>query len=203
MRFGAFLDAYVSQFADTSRDSFGLKSPHRCVSSSRVQMFALVAQNLRHRRSNQSQLSVNLPHCSQQLRENVTHNALRKIKGCNARSVNKVHVERAARQNRENFARNSSVADANFARKRRQTHNFFDTKHTTDTIKHNADVVSLSQRRRPKFGCAQHQKRNRFAKCLQSIRKFSNGKFCTNSAPGARFCNAKRCSDSSESFSHV
>ena len=28
----------------------------------------------------------------------------------------KMHVERAARQNRENFARNSSVADANFAR---------------------------------------------------------------------------------------
>ena len=91
----------------------------------------------------------------------------------------------------------------NFARVRRQTHNFFDTKHATDPSKHSADVVSLSQRRRPKFGCAQHQKRNRFASCLQPIRKFSNGNFCTNSAPRARFCNAKRCTDSSESFSHV
>ena len=108
--------------------------------------------------------------------------------------------QRTARQNRENFARNSSVADANFARERRQTHNFFDTKHATDPSKHSADVVSLSQRRRPKFGCAQHQKRNRFASCLQPIRNFSNGKICTNSAPSARFCNAKRCTDSSESF---
>ena len=120
-----------------------------------------------------------------------------------ARSVYKMHVERAARQYCENFARNSSVADANFARVRRQTHNFFDTKHATDLIKHSADVVSLSQRRRPKLGCAQHQKRNRFASCLQPIRKFSNGKICTNSAPSARFCNAKRCADSSERFSHV
>ena len=92
-----------------------------------------------------------------------------------ARSVNKMHVERAARRNRENFARNSNVADANFARVRRQTHNFFDTKHAIDPIKHSANVASLSQRHRPKFGCAQHQKRNRFAGCLQPIRKFSNG----------------------------
>ena len=77
-----------------------------------------------------------------------------------------------------------------------------DTKDVTDPSKHSADIVSLSQRRRPKFGCAQHQKRNRFASCLQPIRKFSNGKMCTNSAPSARFCNAKRCTDSSESFAH-
>ena len=119
-----------------------------------------------------------------------------------ARSVYKVHVERAARQNHENFARNSSVAGANFARARRQTHNFFDTKHATDPIKHSADVVWLSQGCRPKFGCAQHQKRNRFASSLQPIRKFSNGKICTNSAPRARFCNAKCCTDSSDSFAH-
>ena len=82
-----------------------------------------------------------------------------------ARSVNKMHVERAARQNRENFARNSSVADANFARERRQTHNFFDTKHAANPSKHSADVVSLSQRRRPKCRRAQHQERNRSVDC--------------------------------------
>ena len=62
-----------------------------------------------------------------------------------ARSAKQMHVERVTRQNRGNFAKNSSVADANFARVRRQTHNFFDTKHATDPIKHSADVVWLSQ----------------------------------------------------------